>query len=163
MKPREPRRKVLIDARLRQDCGWSDARILNISRRGMMVRAVKAPARGAYVELTRGTHRIVARVVWVKGDQFGARSQDAIAIEAMAKGEDASLPKPANLNNDRRSRPRDGNSAERHERSRIWSRRLELAVAAAFGCGAAFLVYDSVRETLSRPLNRVEATLGGTG
>ena len=163
MKPREARRKVLIDARLRQDCGWSDARILNLSSRGMMVRASSAPARGTYVEISRGAYRIVARDVWVKGDRFGARSQDRIAFEAIAKGEEDSLRKPANFNNDRRLQRRDLDPEEQHERSRARSRRLELAVVVAFGSAAAGFAFDAVRETLARPLGRVEAVFGAAG
>jgi hypothetical protein len=157
MKPREPRRKVLIDARLRQDCGWSDAHILDISRRGLMARAPKAPPRGTYVELYRGTHRIVARVVWARHDRFGARAQDIIALDAIARGEDAP-PAPANVN-DRRWTPIRASLADQHERSRRWSRRLEFLAVTALGCAAAFFAFDTVRDTLSKPLNLVEARL----
>lgn len=158
MKTREPRRTVLIDARLRQDCGWSDARILNISKRGLMVRAPKAPPRGSYIEICRGTHRIVARVVWVRHDRFGARAQDAIALDAIAGVKDAP-PAPLNLNDRRRERP--GPSlAESQERSRRRSRRLEFVCVTALGSAAAFFAFDTVRETLARPLAQVEVRLG---
>ena len=158
MKPREPRRKVLIDARLRQDCGWSDARILNISRRGLMARAPKAPPRGAYVELYRGTHRVVARVVWAQHELFGARAQDAIALDAIAGGK-AAPPAPAKVNDRRRARHRPA-LAERQERNRRWSRRFEFFCVTALGGIAAYFAFDTVGETLARPLNLVEATLG---
>ena len=161
MKPRESRRKVLIDARLRHERGWSDARILNISRLGLMARAPTTPARGTYVEIYRGTHRIVARVVWVQDDRFGARAQDAIAVDAIARGEEA--PPPALDCSDRRFKPRAPSSAERAERSRRWSRKAEFLAVSGFGCAAAFLAFDMVRETLSRPLALVEAKLGTKG
>ena len=160
MQPREPRRKVLIDARLRQDCGWSEARILNISRGGLMARAPRTPARGSYVEISRGSYRIVARVVWVRDNEFGARAQDAIAIDAMAEGEAAALPAPANFNNDRRGGLRGPDRNLGHERSRRLSRWLEFMAVTALGCAAAFFAFDAVLETLSRPLNLVEAKLG---
>ena len=160
MKQRDPRRKVLIDARLRQDCGWSDARILNISRRGLMVRAGKAPARGAYVEICRGTHRIVARVVWVSQDRFGLRTQDAIAVDAVVAGEGQSPPAPAN---DRRALPRQPSPEDRAEGHRRWSRRIEFAAVSLFVAAAAILAFDAVRDTLSKPLNRVEVTLIDAG
>ena len=163
MKPREPRRKVLIDARLRQDCGWSDARILNISRSGLRARAPKAPERGSYVEISRGGYRIVARVVWVRDNEFGARAQDAIAIEAMAKGEEAVLPTPANFNNDRRRDLRKPGTKLGEDRSRRLSRRIEFIAVSALGCAAAFLAFDAVRDTLSRPLDLIEAKLGPNG
>ena len=160
MKAREPRRTVLIDARLRHERGWADARILNLSARGLMVRSEHAPVRGSYVEICRGAHRIVARVVWARGGRFGARSQDAIAVDALSSGSDPALPSPANLNNDRRAARRVPQPAERSEQSRRWSRRLEFVAVAAFGCFAAFLVFDAVRDTLSGPLHLIEAQLG---
>ena len=160
MKAREPRRKVLIDARLRHERGWADARILDLSSRGLMARSPHAPARGTYVEICRGAHRIVARVIWVRGGRFGARSQDVISLDAPA-GHDPALPGPANFNKDRRSTRREGRSAERHERSRRWSRRAEFLAVAALGCAAAFLAFDAVAATLSKPLAIIEARLGG--
>jgi len=148
---------VLIDARLRHETGWSDARILNISRRGLMARAPRAPQRGSYIEICRGTHRIVACVVWARDGTFGARAQDMIAVEAIAKGADA--PPAANSNDDRRQMPRTPSPQSQHERSRRRARGLEFAAIVLFAASAAFLVFDTVRETLSRPLAMVEATL----
>ena len=159
MKPREPRRKVLIEARLRQDCGWGDARILNISRQGLLMRSPATPPRGAYVEICRGTHRIVARVVWVGEDRFGVRAQDAIAIDAVLTGEEAALPQPAN---DRRTAPRGRSPAERHHQSRRWSRRLEFAAIALFAGTAALVAFDAAFESLARPLGLIETTLSAS-
>jgi hypothetical protein len=151
----------MIGARLRHECGWSDARILNLSSRGLMVRARQAPPLGAYVEIHRGTHRIVARVVWAEQDLFGARTQDDIALDAITGGDEAPLPVAANLNDDRRDWRRRPPPAERHEQSRRSSRRMEFACIALFASAAAFLAFDTVAEVLSRPLRMVEARLGG--
>jgi hypothetical protein len=158
VKPREPRKKVRINARLRQDCGWSDARILDISRRGLMVRAAIVPTRGTYVEISRGTHRIVARVVWARDGRFGAFAQDPIDADAVARGDQAPPAVAANLNHDRRAKRRES-TGEREERSRRRSRQLEFFVIAALGSGAALLAFDTVGETLSRPLSQIEASL----
>lgn len=160
MKPREPRRKVMIDARLRQDCGWSDARILNLSSRGLMARTPRAPPRGAYVEFCRGAHRIVARVVWARDGEFGAAAQDPIAVEAMARGRDSAPPQAANLNGDRRRARRAEGAAERGERSRRWSRRMEFLAIGALAAAAAIVAFDTVATTLSKPLALVGAKLG---
>jgi hypothetical protein len=149
----------MIGARLRHELGWSDARILNLSSHGMMIRTSKAPPRGTYVEICRGTHRIVARVVWADGDRFGARAQDSVAVDAIAAGEDAPLPVPANFNEDRRRWQREAPPAETHERSRRWSQGLQFLCVAAFGCAAAFFAFATVHETLSKPLILVEARL----
>jgi hypothetical protein len=150
----------MIGARLRHGSGWTDARIVNLSSRGLMARAPCAPAPGSYVEICRGTHRIVARVVWAESDRFGALSQDAIPVEAIATGEDASPPPIANAANDRCAAPRVPAPSERHERNRRRARRAEFACVAAFGAAAAFFAFDTVSETLARPLALVEARLG---
>ena len=155
MKPRDQRQKVLIEARLRQDRGWTDARILNISRRGLMVRSPAAPLHGTYVEVCRGTHRIVARVVWVSQDRFGLRTQDAIAVDAVVRDE-AALPEPAN---DPRSLRRRSTLEMRERRSRHWSRRFQFGVLGLFAIAAACLTFGAVREALSRPLNFAQAVL----
>jgi hypothetical protein len=159
VKPREPRQKVLIDARLRHDCGWSDARIVNLSSRGMLVRVAQAPARGSYVEIYRGPHRIVARVVWAQQDQFGAQAQDPITVDAIATGKEAEPPVLANISSDRRFRRRAETAAEKHERSRRRSRRMEFLAVTAIGCAAAFLAFDTIDEMLSKPLKAVAAAL----
>jgi hypothetical protein len=158
VRAREPRRKVLIDARLRHDGGWADARILDLSARGLMARSQYAPARGTYVEICRGAHRVVARVVWVRDGRFGARSRDPIVIDGLSDGVDPALPAPAN---DRRSARREPPPAERLGRSRRWSRRGEFVAVVTLACAAAFLAVEAVRTTLSKPLNTIEAQLGG--
>jgi len=123
------------------------------------VRTSQAPPRGTYVEICRGPHRIVARVVWTDQDLFGASARDAIAIDAVAGGEEALLPSAVNLTNDRRARRRLPPCVEQHEHSRRSSRRLEFLCIAAFGFFAASFAYEAVAEALSKPLNMVEARL----
>lgn len=147
---------MLIDARLLQDGGWADARILNVSRRGLLVRSAKTPARGAYVEICRGAHRIVARVVWVSHDRFGLRTQDAIAVDAVVAGDETAPPCPAN---DRRAFQRQPSYEDRADNSRRWSRRIEFSALSLVICVAALLAFDVVLGTLSRPLNLVGTTL----
>lgn len=159
MKPRESRQKVLIDARLRHDRGWSDARIVNLSSRGMLVRVAQAPARGSYVEIYRGPHRIVARVVWAEQDRFGAQAQDPITVDVITTGNEAAPPVPANVNGDRRFRRCAETAAEKHERSRRRSRRMEFLAVTAIGCAAAILAFDTIDEMLSKPLKVAAAAL----
>lgn len=161
VKPREPRRKVLIDARLRHEAGWGDVLILNLSNRGLMARTPAAPRRGAYVELCRGSYRVVARVIWVKDNAFGAQAQDVIPIEALANGGDGSASSPAPPANDRRSRPR-RTGEDRQERHRLWGRRLQFVAVTAFAAGAAALAFDAVDQALARPLQLIETRLAGS-
>jgi hypothetical protein len=162
VKARETRRKVLIDARLRHDRGWTDARILDLSRRGLMARASPPPARGSYVEIGRGGQRIVARVVWADHDRFGALAQDAIDLDALAKGEPAPCRETALPARDRRSMPRHPPD-DRHLTSRHWGRRLEFVAAVALVCIAAIALAETLQAMLARPLRQIETALGGRG
>ena len=150
----------MIGARLRHNRGWSDARILNLSSRGLLVRVSETPPSGSYVEICRGTHRIVARVVWADNDRFGAHSQDAIAVDAIIGGDDAAPAPAADAGGDRRRTRRLPSLSERQEKSRRRSRQLEFICVTVFGCAAAAYAFDTVRETLSKPLSMVEARLG---
>lgn len=152
---------MLIEARLRHERGWSNVCILDMSSRGMLVRANPAPARGSYVEIGRGHQRIVARVVWADHDRFGARTQDALVLDAVAKGQPAADPDPAMLGNDRRSLRREDAAGEHHERSRRFGQRLEFVTIIAFGGFAAFLVFDTMHAVISKPLHQIESGLRG--
>ncbi len=78
---RETRRQVVIPARLRSGARWSDACILNISQRGMMIHSGFAGPRGSTIELRRGEHVIVARVVWRDGARAGLQSDERLPAE----------------------------------------------------------------------------------
>jgi hypothetical protein len=163
VKARETRRKVLLDARLRHERGWTNACILDVSSRGLMASASPAPAPGSYVVIGRGSQRIVARVVWANHDRFGARTQDALVLDAIAKGETLACDQPGSFEKERRSPHRDEAPAERHERHRRWGARLEFLAVVAFGCIAAFLVFDTMHAVFSKPLHLIEQGLRGRG
>ena len=78
---RETRRQVVIPARLRSGVQWSDACILNISQRGMMIHSGFAGPQGSIIELRRGDHVIVARVVWRDGARAGLHSDERVPAE----------------------------------------------------------------------------------
>ncbi len=159
MKPREPRRKVMISARLRDGVGWSDARILDVSSRGLLLRASKTPERGSYVEVCKGPYRIVARVIWVQQDRFGVRTQDTLPIDAITNGVEPSSPEAQNLSPERSLKQREPTSAEQLERSRTWASAMQFLWVAGFGAAAATLVFDTVKSALARPLSVISAEL----
>lgn len=159
MKTREPRRKVMISARLRDGFGWTNVRILNVSSRGLLLHAPKTPDRGAYVEVCRGPHRIVARVMWVHQDRFGVYTQDAVAIDAIAGGGEVATPRAESLTLDRRSKRRRPTAEERGERSRQWASAMQFLWIAGFGAAAATLAFGTVKGALSGPLSIVSAEL----
>src|SRR3954454_9192980 len=80
-RPRELRRRVMLQARMRTGVTWSDAYILNVSSRGLLINFSRSVLQGSTVELWHGDHVIVARVVWRKGTRAGLRAEDRVPIE----------------------------------------------------------------------------------
>lgn len=159
MKPREQRRSVMINARMRSGASWSDALILNLSTRGMMVRSDRPPGPGSYLEIRRGPYVIVARVVWSRSGQFGVQTQDPVPADGLIRAPDA-VAAPAHGARgggpERRSAPR---SLDRHGSSRQQARLGQfgaLTLAAALG---ALLLAGSVADLVAGPLGLVQAAL----
>ena len=156
--PRELRRRVILPARLRMGAHWSDACILNISSRGLMIQASRAAPEGSVIELWKGDYVIVARVVWRKGVRAGLRSEDRVPVEdIMSLAQSPGLQLTATTSRssyERRKRPRT------HEDSRIRARMMEFAstvVIATFFAGSA---YGLVEEALAKPLAAVRNVIG---
>ena len=166
MRAREPRRKVLIKARMRLGCSWGDVYLLNISSRGLLIQAAEAPSRGTYIEVRRGRHAIAARVAWSDHRHFGVQTQYSLKIDEIISEPDlsraregASATKP---DVERRSTARGPSLAElrrRGDRNRWAARAAQFACATAFGASVACFVASSAFDTLSRPLAHVSKTL----
>jgi hypothetical protein len=78
---RELRRRVVLPARLRAGAHWSDTCILNISSHGLMIHSARAVPKGSWVELRRGVHVILARVVWKDGGRVGLQSKERLPLD----------------------------------------------------------------------------------
>lgn len=151
----------MIKARVRAGATWTDACILNLSARGMLVRAARRPARGSYLEIRRGAHVIIARVVWAKPDRFGVQTQDPVPTDSLIV--DAQKPpSPKDPQGsafiERRSAKR--SHEERHEASRRRSRAIEFGTFLLLGALATLMIGGSVSEALGRPMTAVSAALG---
>lgn len=162
MKTREERQKVMIRARMRAGASWHDVCILNLSKRGLGIQSAEPPPRGSYVEICRGRHLIVARVMWARGHRAGLRSQDLIWVQALINegkaaandpGPDQGAP-PA----ERRGRPR--STTDRHERSRIVARAFELTFIAMVGAAMGVAAFGLIQDALARPLSHIRSALG---
>lgn len=165
VKTREPRLNVVIKARMRVGASWGDVSILNISSRGLLIHSPQAPPQGSYLEVRRGRHAIIARVVWSQNQRFGVRTQDPLSIEAIIREPDRSAPEARRAEESTAPVERRGDdlrarsSKERHERSRMFGRAFEFACIAAAGISAALVVHGIVAESLGRPLADVGAAL----
>lgn len=150
----------MIRARLRSGASWADACILNLSPRGMGLQSASPPGRGSYVELRRGHHVIVARVMWTNGHRFGIRSQDTIPVDSvisepdLSAANDGAPPAPVI---ERRTAPR---FTERHDGSRTLSRSIQFGFVLILGASAGLTLFDGVRQAFGKPLESAAAALG---
>ena len=156
-KSREWRRSVVIPARLKSGAQWSDACILNISSRGLMIHSGRAGPSGSFVERHRAGLVIVARVVWRNGAKAGLQSDEKLPVEQiMAATAQASLRLVASEGAiiERRDKIR-----SKSEHARALGRRLEYIVGCAVALALAMLVARSAFEMLKRPFTEVDRAL----
>jgi hypothetical protein len=150
----------MIGARMRAGASWSEAFILNMSSKGLLVRSDQSPSRGSYLEICRGHHVIVARVVWSGSGRFGVQTQDPVPAASLIRNPDALAPaKPSAANlEDRREASRPPPQV-RHEGSRQKARVAEF-MAVALLCGlAALLIAGTLGNFMAAPLDAVQAAL----
>jgi hypothetical protein len=155
-KSRELRRRVVLPARMRHGASWSDACILNMSSRGLLIHTSRPAPAGTQIEIRRGEHVIVARVVWRDGAKAGLRSEDRVPVEEIVTlGQStafqltAGAPQP-----DRRKCPRPEDS-HRHR-----GKALEFASVVVVGASLAGGALLLVEEAFARPLAMVQMALG---
>ena len=154
-KPRELRRRVVVPARLRDGASWSDACILNISSRGLMIHTGRPVRCGSEVELCRGEHMILARVVWRDGGRAGLRAKERVPIEEIVMSGHAAALQLAAANGERRRRPRPEDS------SRLRGRAIEFAGLLAVVVTLAAGGISMVEAAFARPMAAVASTLAG--
>ena len=160
LKPREPRLNVMIKARVRAGASWNDALILNMSSKGLLVRSSQMVNRGSYLEIRRGPHVIVARVIWSASDRFGLQTQDPVPAADLIRDPDGVDPRKKPVGEglqDRRSVPRP--LEVRHESSRQRGRAMEL-LAVSLVCGiVALMIANAIAEVVAKPLEAAQAAL----
>jgi hypothetical protein len=164
---REPRLKVLIQARMRVEAGRADICIRDISSRGLLLQANRPPPHGTYIEILLPTCTVVARVVWAKDRRFGVATREPINVSAIINRTSPvnSGASKASITNSHDSMPfhRQTLTAaevrERADRSRRLSARLEFVAVAAFAAGAAVFMARAIYETLSPTFAAVSASV----
>ena len=140
----------MVPARLRNGGKWSDACILNISSRGLIIRSGRTAPEGSIVELHRGDHLITARVVWRDGPRAGLQTEERLPVEEiLSEGQSAHLQLIAS----------DGALVERRKfrdpsggDSRMVGQMLEFAGLIAIVAGLASCLYALAQHTLGAPI-----------
>ena len=154
-KPRELRRKVIVPARLRHGATWSDTCILNVSSRGLLIHTGRPIRDGSEVELRRGDHLIVARVVWREGARAGLRTLERVPVEEIVLLGRAAPLQSSVSNIDRRRRPRPQQPSRRRGRAVEFAGVLGIVACLA---AAGLTMVDAA---FARPLTLVTSTLAG--
>ena len=157
-RPRELRRRVMLPARLRAGAQWSDTCILNISSRGLLIHSARAAPEGSIIELRRGDHVIVARVMWREVARVGLQADERLPVEQiMSLGQSQALQLTASSGAavERRKQPRAEVDA------RLRGRAMEFASVLVIAASMALTIWSMASEALARPMAAVSAALGG--
>jgi hypothetical protein len=158
-RPRELRRRVMLPARVRIGARWSDACILNLSSRGLMIRTGDGADEGSVVELRRGDQAIFARVIWRDGSKAGLHTDEYLPVEEiMTLDQVGALQVTAadSLAMERRRKRR-----PIHHDSRRRARLMQFVGTLAIAVGLSMAVLSMVYQAFARPLAMIEAALGG--
>ena len=153
---RELRRRVVLPARVRTPAGWSDACILNVSSRGLLIHSRGAAETGTTIELHHRDYAITARVVWRSGARAGLRSEDRVPVEEimiLGQAHNVTLTAVEQPGVERRRMPR-------HDESRARGRTIEFAGALAIAAVLASGMLAMVESALARPLASIGVVLG---
>lgn len=145
---------MVVQARLRHGSSWSDACILNISSRGLMIHTARQITEGTRIEIRRGDHVIVGRVIWREGARAGLRSDERVPVEEiMSLGQAPALQLTA-ATGERRKCPR------LEDRSRIRGRAIEFAGVLVIAVSLASAGLTMVQAAFARPLAAAADALG---
>ena len=143
-----------MPARLRHGSSWSDACILNVSSRGLMIHTGRPISNGTTVEIRRGNYVIVAQVVWRDGGRAGLRAEERVPIEELiALGQSSSFQLTAAMGDRRKhARPEEGR--------RLQDRARELAGVILIAAVLASAAMSMIGTAFTRTLAATSAALG---
>lgn len=160
MQSRDPRKAVLITARMKHDTAWRDVAIRNVSSHGVMLQLTDPPDRGSYVEIRRDSMVIVGRVMWSKPGACGLRTHEVLSVPAVGNLA-ATLPGvhaagPVGFERSKAARTPD----EIAESAAIASRRMQFAMmGTACAAAVAALAYVAFH-WMAAPARVISAALG---
>ena len=156
---RELRRRVVLPARLRSGAQWSDTCILNISSRGMMIHSGQPASTGTIVELRRGEHVILARVMWRDGGRIGLQSKERLPVEeilSLSQSKALRLVASSGTLVERRKHPRRSG-----EDARLRGRAFEFAGVLTIVASLTIGAWAMAEQAFARPLAIVEGAING--
>ena len=159
MQAREPRHKVVFNARMRLGRSWSDVVIRDLSSRGMLLTAETPPPPGTYLEICGPATTLVARTVWAGDRCFGVRTQDRIEVESLLTGGRLRAQDPPSIQV--RRVPVADAPAQIHQASRHRASLLEFIAAIAVIVAGAVAMAILLHKLFVIPMQVTSAVLGG--
>ena len=147
----------MLPARLRTGAQWSDTCILNISSRGLLIHSARVAVEGTMVELRRGEHVIIGRVMWRDGARVGLQTDEKLPVDeilSLSQSKALQLVASDGLLVERRKQPRPG-PGDARQRGRI----IEYAAVAVVALCLAIGALGMVETAFAEPLRLVRAAL----
>lgn len=118
-----------------------------------MIHTGRQIAKGTQVEVRRGDHVIIARVMWRDGGRAGLRAEDRVPVEEiMTLGQSPTLQLTAGPV-ERRKQPRPS------EQSRLKGRAMEFGAVIAISTCLAWAGLSMVQAAFAGPVEMVSAAL----
>ena len=161
MKPRETRQSVLLPVRIRQEDSWGDARIRNLSSRGLLLQMQSPPERGSFIEIRRGQVVIIGQVRWAGEDTCGIRTQERVPVEQLklAGGSPSQRHGQGMGPVERRVAVRVVSPEEAAQRSRLRARLFHNVSMAVVGAVGAWLAASLLYDVLALPIQAIAQRL----
>jgi hypothetical protein len=154
---RSPRTTIHLSARLRDNNGWSEVTIRNVSPRGLLLHGAGLPRRGAFIELQSDRIAIVGEVRWSIGGRCGVRVRENIDVDRLlgrtpceSRG---TAPKLVS------ARVRSVDAAARAAGSQMAARLIDALLLTGAVIVGAFLIGGMVAAFLARPFGQLAAHL----
>lgn len=122
-----------------------------------MILSARVSPNDSIVELRRGEHVIIARVVWREGGRVGLQSADRVPVEEIMSTH-AAQPQRVGAGGrpvERRRRPRDAASS-----ARLRGRAMEFVAVGLIGASLASAAWLMAEQALARPMALVASALG---
>jgi hypothetical protein len=123
-----------------------------------MIHSGRAAPKGSVVELRRGEHVIVARVVWRDGARVGLKSDDRLPVEdimSLTQCQSLRLVADGGAHVERRRRPRAASGD-----SRLRGRAYEFVGIGVIALALTLGVWAMAQEAFAAPLAKIEAAFG---
>ncbi len=138
--------------------GWSDACILNVSSRGLLIHANQSFAEGTSIELRHRDYVIIAQVVWRSGPRAGLHAESGVPVDEilmLSQSPALQLTAGGQGEAERRKQPRS------HEDNRLLGRMIEFASVAIIAVVLSLGVFSLVVQALGGPMARIRVALDG--